>query len=233
MKNKVVENLVQFIQVAENLSFDDELILFRGQAFNGGLLPGIARGEPERDTTAIEQDVLRQLKLQGGSFISDSGETELDLLVLAQHYGLKTRLLDWTSSPLMALWFACTDQKEGDAYVYALSASGFQEKDVYEKSPFLTSKTIVFQPRLNNARITAQHGWFTLHKYAKKIGRFVALDNNRSISSCLFKFTIPAKKRLSIISSLQRVGINQRTIYPDLEGLCRSLNDRYKNRSMD
>lgn len=152
----------------------------------------------------------------------------LELLVIAQHSGLKTRLLDWTSNPLAALWFACADKRSGDAFVYVLGADGLLVKDVYEKDPFEISNTRVFQPRLNNPRIIAQHGWFTLHRYATKDKRFVPLEMNPSTNKNLTEIRIPEKKRNDVLRSLEVHGISYRTLFPDLDGLCQELNFKHK-----
>ncbi|MFM0204678.1 FRG domain-containing protein [Paraburkholderia fungorum] len=225
MRKIVAESFSAFINETEVFDLVADLVLFRGQAIEGGLLPGIARTNPKADTTAKEKLALAQLGLMGASFADLNRATQLDLLVVAQHFGLRTRLLDWTSNPLAALWFACADSKHGDTYVYALVADKLQKTGLYDvKDPFLVPVTRAFQPRLNNPRIVAQHGWFTLHRFSSSVGAFVPLDVNRKTRAELTEIRIPAEKREDILRSLDRHGINRRTLFPDVEGLCRFIN---------
>lgn len=228
MNEQVITSFAEFIKITDAFDLCAELVIFRGQPVQGNLVPSIARKNLTIDTTKQEKEVIQQLRLMGASMLPNGETNELELLVVAQHFGLKTRLLDWTSNPLAALWFACIDPTPGDVYVYALEADSLLAKDVYSKSPFTTSQTRVFQPRLNNPRIVAQHGWFTLHIYAPKDRRFAPLEKNHKTEKRLTEIRIPNKKRNDILRSLDVHGMSNRTLFPDLEGLCHYLNLKYK-----
>lgn len=225
MNSKSISSLSEFINEVEDLAFFSDTVIFRGQPVQRNLLPSISRKAPTVNSTIKERELLNELRLAGNSLLDVvRHNSDLDLLILAQHFGLQTRLLDWSSNPLVALWFACEDLRDNDSYVYALDADSLKVKDIYNKDPFDIGSTTVLKPKMNNPRIIAQHGWFTVHSYSSIDKKFVSLEKNKKISPFLSEFVIPNNKKRSILHSLDRSGINSRTLYPDMEGLCRYLN---------
>jgi FRG domain len=204
-----------------------ELLLFRGQSEKKSLVPSIAREDSKIDTTEIEKKMLEELKRRTSTKINGTQFDEWDWLVYAQHFGMKTRLLDWTSNPLTALWFACSNEfkKDADSVVYILkNAENFQFDKSKETSPFKRTKTRVLKPTLNNERIIAQAGWFTAHKYSTSAKCFVDLRTNTDIKDSIIEVIIPKGIKSTILDSLNVFGINNQTMFPDVTGICKHMN---------
>ena len=217
----------QFINWTQDCHARSKLTLFRGQPVKGNLLPRIARQNRKYDSAQLERTMLDQFRLRGVSMLPSVGTTRLELLVVAQHFGLKTRLLDWTSNPLVALYFACNESASADSYVYALASETLVARDAYEKDPFSTLRTRVFQPPMNNPRIIAQHGWFTLHRFSDKSEGFVPLERNLDTKPYLEEVLIRASARADLLHALAGHGVASHTLFPDLGGLSQYLNKIY------
>jgi hypothetical protein len=224
---EAIQTLTKFISKVEIFDLLVSTPLFRGQTRRGNLLPNTARDDPHTDSAESERFILKQLRLQGASLLT-SQLTDLDLLIQAQHFGLRTRLLDWTSNPLVALWFACNSNSDReDVFVYALEADRLLD-EVLPDDPFKPNRTRVVQPPMNNPRIIAQQGWFTLHNYSRKVKQFVPLELNTQTKSKLHEFVIEGEMKENLLNELDRVGISARTLFPDFSGLCQHLNWKYR-----
>ncbi len=203
-----------------------ELMLFRGQDCPDPLLPKIARKDPRVDTTKMEKAMLSELRRVGSGFLPQPEEDDWDLLARAQHYGMSTRLLDWTSNPLAAVWFACRDRDiKKSGFVYSIDPDDNQVlTKSTEKGPFDTGYTVVYRPRLNSPRIVAQAGWFTLHRFSNTARRFVPLNSNPNTKEKIDKWEVPGASKERLLNELDQLGINYQSMFPDLEGVCRHLN---------
>ena len=174
--------------------------------------------------------MLTELKRRTQLTVKTVLTTDWEWLVYAQHFGMKTRLLDWSSNPLAALWFACSDEEKsgGNSFVYILTADKSLLINTKEKDdPFAISKTRILRPALNNERIIAQSGWFTAHPFSNNRRRFVRLETNKELMQHLTEVKIPASIKSEVLKRLSVFGISSDTLFPDIVGICKHLNWMY------
>lgn len=220
-----IQSLSEYLSIISALEFHERgLLLFRGQGVNKPLLPGIGRATQGMGLMALskEKNLLEQMRLMGASMLPPGDLSALDLMVVAQHFGLKTRLLDWSANPLVAMYFACGAADRNDAFVYVISVAGRIAADPYDHDPRVFERVVVIQPRLNNARVTAQDGWFTVHPYSLSDKAFIPVAEHEG-----HIVTIPGKLKSRLMKEIGTLGFTSRSMFPDLQGLAQYLNQQH------
>lgn len=230
-----IESVASFVEKISQWYVGEDDILFRGHRVESwSLVPRLGRKTPRLrfagSLPELERKQLADFERLAVPHIGNRQlQTNWDLLALAQHHGLPTRLLDWSSNPLVALWFAVEKPSKPNsaAAVWAYRASDEDFVDCQIK-PTEIPRTMIFRPRHHDGRIVAQAGWFSVHKYNEKSKRFSMLERLNGQQQKLRKFVIPVNFFPTIRNDLSRCGITRASLFPDLVGLCEYLTWKYE-----
>lgn len=207
--------------------------VFRGQSGDLPLIPKISRLRPIGELLHTETILLEEFKRNNPLLIEGHrAYDDWDYLTLGQHFGLPTRLLDWSHNALTALWFATNElsvliKDSPFAVVWVLMPD---EEDynfrIEETHPFQIEDTKIFRPRIIKQRINNQSGVFSVQP-SKEIENKCELDKTDSFSNKLLKLKIPVEYFREVRLDLHTLGINAFSIFPELEGLCAHLQWQY------
>lgn len=226
-----ITSLSEFISFINNTEHQHiSQWLYRGHSnSNYELIPSLFRIDTNKSWAhwdSIEEYIMTQFKRESIPFLKTIPNSEIEWLTIAQHYGLPTRLLDWSTNPLIALYFAVENfenNEDANVWLYGLSSTN----NCWEESTWIAKKinlggniceNIVFPQHLDS-RITNQSGCFTIHQIPNNKDIFIPVNDSPRIFDTFIKLTINKSLKKQILNELYYVGIHKGFIYPGLEGI--------------
>lgn len=189
--SEIIKSVSDAIDSVHYSGFDKGQIIFRGQVSNDiswKLQPTLFRRFEERPEFASMFEVASlEVLLQGNKSPYANSFDPIEHLICLQHFEVPTRLLDWTSDILIALFFACYDASEKygehDGRLFLVDRQPYEqfninggELKIFKSKPTielhesmgsrLQNSTIsYFEPLLKNPKMRVQDGCFLFYPY--------------------------------------------------------------------
>jgi hypothetical protein len=212
---------------------------------------------PPHTKADLEEYVLRNYIRYARPFERTSRMNDWEELVSAQHHAVPTRLLDWSYSPLVAAFFATRteDGSPADRAVWRLDWQKVHRAFGFPPLALMTSDleslfgdgshtspwqffgrrpdaeeggrpfACLVEPPSLDQRIVAQAAVFTM--CSDKTHSFDEFLSSHGLRDALTKYVIPAGSVVELRDQLDLVGIDERRLFPDLDGVAAQLRRYY------
>jgi len=190
-----------------------------------------------------EERAIRIFRRKAHNYLGDPSvlDNALRCLALMQHHGAPTRLLDFTKSPFVAAFFAL-ERATGDAAVYALNTPRLwravprehpdMDRDAidprqpgnFERLFLPNANAIIWtgEPTEMDRRLVAQSGTLVVPGMLDKPFDEI-LQHYGEPATLLKKIVLPPMVRDEAMKALYRMNVTNATLFPDLDGLARSI----------
>lgn len=255
MKIKVevvkLESFGAILEEIENFQSASTVSWYRGCSdAKHKLIPSLYRHPVKTsfsDLLELEREVTTRFVQRSLPFVNRPMLDEWDKLFLMQHYGVPTRLLDWSENPFVSIYFALSStvvSKSSDAALWMIDPVAWNQaalKHISYKGGVLDpshramnsyapgtvpteipTMPIMVYGSYNSPRIVAQRGGFALFGQ-QNASLNEAYERSDYQPGIIKKIEIPHAKIDEIKKSLFRKGFTESVVFPDLEGLAKEL----------
>lgn len=235
LTNEPIATLSQFTEYVEKLP--REFLLSRGQSKEYDLLPSALRRDlsgNNKYSRSVIQYFLNEFKVSSHNYMKFPSDItgNYEWMVYGQHYGIPTKLLDFTYSHVVSLMFAVEnafeDQEYRDAEVWFLNPTELNY-NYASRSEVLNvvngenidldsyDGPVAIKSRKLNDRINAQNGLFVYFQ-----------DNSQPLNdlvdeNILRRLIIKGEEKRNILSSLYSIVIGYTTLYPELHSVSKDI----------
>lgn len=235
----VVTSITNYLIAVEN-SWDTQM--YRGQGnCDWPVIPSLARKVNEFkgcgwhfDSWAnVEDHLLTEFKRLTAPWLNSIPQDRYEWLVLAQHHGVPTVLLDMTTNPLKALFFAVEnpqhDDVDGAVYPFEPPSWFTSTSDICADSYADDDKFVCFYPKHINPRLVSQEACFVAFKFPENLEPFSALtvwdgdSEDEDTNAWLQKIVIPKEAKPRLRKELTKMGITHQTMFPGIDGVATTI----------
>lgn len=240
-----IRDLGQLIEAISEIA-ENEILWYRGHGNqNWELIPSVQR----TPYFGQEQYLANDFYMKASVTLHEKPDFRnySAWLSIMRHYGLPTRLLDWSRSPLIAAYFAVENWEQlqhEDGCIWILSPSklnareGFEnylysidshtalqmirpafKKEYVPENKHVIDKILACYPIEHDMRIYVQQSAFTLHNTNRKLAQIHE-------EGLLKKIMIPGEVKERLAYELNIMGISLSHVYPDAQNIAAELTDK-------
>lgn len=220
-----IHSVTEALTYTYKLSLNQSSFRFRGQSdYDWTLQPSIYRYNSFKryQTVDFESNLLLAKPKPPQPPLTHT-EFDLEWLMLCQHYGIPTRLMDWSMDVLISLFFACHGKTENDkdGALFICNQNDYQIYSAFDKKVMESQDLAFVSTNVINPRMRAQSGCFMLWGHAplnreesKEGYDLWQYHKNTGKNYFIEKLRIPKNKKKDLLKELEIVySITKASLY--------------------